>query len=174
MRAGMATGLARFALGVAIVLATAARAPAQQDGVDADADEAAPRAPLTVELIEDLRFGKVVADPVRNGEVLVDAVSGRKLVRGGVYDFGGSHSRAEIRLSGEPDARYVVLVPDTVSLSGRGGQAVLTDIVVSPDRVGRLGPDGRAIVYVGATLTVRPALAGSSFGGTFQILADYE
>ena len=107
------------------------------------------------------------------GTVTVDAETGLKRLAGGAYDFGGFHSRAELRLTGEPDAPFVLLLPDRIPLEGGYGGAELTDLVASPDGFGRLGPDGRMTVYIGATLVITPSTRGQ-FGGDFDLLVDYQ
>jgi hypothetical protein len=170
----LAPSLAVFValLGLAVPAAAAENISAGP-GDDPLAEEP-PRRELTVEHIEDLQFGVVVADPSRHGAVTIDADSGRKRTSGGAYDFGGRHGRAELRLSGEPDAPFVVLLPDRVPLEGPHGGAELSDLAVIPDQFGRLGPDGYATVYIGATLRVRPAMGGNRYGGIFHILAEYQ
>ncbi len=139
----------------------------------AAAAEQVDRQPLILEFVEDLRFGVIVKDRARFGEVVIDATTGRKWLRGGAYDFGGHHARAELRLIGEPDAPYVVLVPDSIPLGEHWRGAELSDLVVSPGRFGRLGPDGRATIFIGATLKVLPTMAPGDYTVTFHMTADY-
>ena len=129
--------------------------------------------PLKIEHIETLRFGRVVSDQMIYGTVTVDAETGLKRLAGGAHDFGGFHSRAELRISGEPDSPFVLLLPERIVLQGGYGDAELIDLIASPNGFGRLGPDGHTTVFIGATLVIMPSTRGS-FGGNFDILVDYQ
>lgn len=127
---------------------------------------------LRIEAVEDLGFGKVVAGTGHGGEVVLDPATGRKTARGGAYDLGGYSSRAEFIIRGKPNARFAILLPDRVTLSGKGGKLVLRNLTSSPSHFGRIGPGGAATVYVGATLELRRNPPTGAFHGAFSILLD--
>lgn len=126
---------------------------------------------LRVEAVEDLGFGKVVAGG-GGGQVVLDPATGRKTARGGAFDLGGYASRAEFIIRGTPNARFAILLPDRVTLSGKGGKVVLRNLTSSPRHFGRIGPNGAARVYVGATLELRRNPPTGTFRGAFSILLD--
>ena len=125
-----------------------------------------------VELVEDLRFGKVAAGIGHGGKVVLDPATDRKTVRGGAYDLGGHHSRAEFMVRGKPNTRFAILLPDKIKLSGKGGEVVLRKLTSSPDHHGRIGPNGGTTVYVGATLKLRRDQPTGKFRGSFSVLLD--
>lgn len=127
---------------------------------------------LRVEAVEDLGFGKVVAGTGSGGQVVLDPATGRKTVRGGAYDLGGYHSRAEFLIRGKANTRFAILLPDRINLAGKQGQVVMTKLTSSPSHFGRIGPDGAATVYVGATLDLHRNPPTGAFRGSFSILLD--
>lgn len=133
--------------------------------------------PLTIEQVEELDFGRIAGDVALPGEVVIDPVSGQKTLSGGVVDLGGSHSRATFEISGEAGAEFVITLPGEREIKGQDteapGRVVLTDFASSPSRSGVLGPDGRATVYVGATLKMKPGQPGGHYRGPLDIFVDY-
>ena len=140
----------------------------------ADEPEDAPRAPLEISFVEELSFGRVVSEFGRGGSVVIDPDSNRKRLRGGAVDLSGPYGRAVLRVTGEPRARFVITLPPEVKLTGKGGGAVLTDLTASPTLVGQLGPDGSAMIYLGATLRMRPGQPAGNYNGKFDIFVDYQ
>lgn len=128
---------------------------------------------LHVRFIEDLEFGEVSADSRLNGKVIIDPATGAKHVYG-TLDLGGRYSRGELDIWGEPGERFMVTLPDQVQLSSKGGATLmLSDFTVFPDRTGVLGPDGKATIYLGATLAVKANNPSVKAKGTINIFVDY-
>lgn len=135
------------------------------------------RRPLLAEEINALEFGKVTTDGVLGGSVTVDPHSGQKSLRSGAVDLGGYHSPATFRIVGEPNARFVITLPDRVELSHSGkaiGHAVLEDFRSDSARIGILSANGEAIIRVGATLRLPGASGTGQFRSDFAIYVDYE
>ena len=140
----------------------------------AEEPDAAPRVALQIHFVEELSFGRVVSEFGRGGAVVIDPDSNRKRLQGGAVDLSGPYGRAVLRVTGEPRARFVITLPPEVKLTGKGGGAVLTDITASPTLVGQLGPDGSAMIYLGATLRMRPGQPAGAYNGKFDIFVDYQ
>ncbi len=137
--------------------------------------ESEPRLPLEVTTITELRFGRNTTDGVRPGQIVIEADTGRKKVLGGAIDLGGDSNRARHEINGEPNAGFVIILPKEVQLSASGGDAcgVLTNFTSSPAKVGRLGPDGKATVYVGATLRFAPTTRTKNCKASFNFVVEY-
>ncbi len=129
--------------------------------------------PLKVEAVEDLRFGKVVAGGGQRGEVVLDAATGHRTMRGGVYDLGGYFGRGEFVVRGEPDTRFAIMLPNSIEISGGGKIVVISNLTSSPDRQGVIGPGGKATVYVGGTLELRRNSPTGKIYGSIDVLFDH-
>ena len=125
-----------------------------------------------MELVEDLSFGKVVPGNARNGVIVIDPLTGRKTALGGAMDLGGYHSRAEYIVRGTPNTRFVITLPRSVTLKGKKGSLVLTRFTSSPRKVGRIGPNGEAKVYVGAALRFQGKAAEGRYSGFTDLFVD--
>ncbi len=160
------------ALVAVAALGTVACSLAQAAEPNADG-EGEPRVPLQIQYLEELSFGRVVSDFGGHGAVVVDPDSNRKLIRGGAIDLGGHHGRGVIRVMGEPSAQFVITLPAEVKLSGKRGSTVVTDLTASPTLIGQIGPDGTALVYIGATMRMRAGQPSGGYKGKFDIFVDY-
>ncbi len=153
-----------------LVLALPGPAGAQEDKGD--------KRPLNVEQLEELAFGRITSDPSASGAVLIDPVSGNKTLLGGAVDLGGEHSRAEFLITGEPEARFVITLPDQRKIKSEGsggpGTATVTDFASHPERSAALGRNGRATVYLGATLKFKPGQPAGKYQSALDILVEYE
>ena len=165
--AGQVGFLLAFLLGAALWTGASSLARAEEP-------EDAPRVALQIHFVEELSFGRVVSEFGRGGAVVIDPESNRKRLQGGAVDLSGPYGRAVLRVTGEPRARFVITLPPEVKLAGKGGGAVLTDITASPTLVGQLGPDGSAMIYLGATLRMRPGQPAGAYNGKFDIFVDYQ
>ncbi len=127
---------------------------------------------LNVEFIEGLSFGKVMAGN-NSGKVVINPITGQKETYGS-FDLGGDYHRGEIEVKGVPGKRFYVSLPRVVVLHTRGKKSIrLTDFTVHPSSTGTLGSDGRAVIYLGATLTLRPSQQGARSKGRINVFVDY-
>lgn len=128
---------------------------------------------LKVDFVEGLSFGKVMADTAAEGRVVINPATGQKETYGS-FDLGGNYHRGEIEVRGIPGKRFYVSLPTVVVLTSRGERAIrLTDFTVHPSNTGTLGVDGRAVLYLGATLTLRPSQQGARSKGRINVFVDY-
>ncbi len=139
-------------------------------------------APLTVERIpkRDLRFG-TVAVASSGGTVVIDPATGFRTFSGGAFDLGGTGLRAEFSVRGEPGTEFTIdIVPNGNTLVRKGGQTVGISLFKSSppstgeigSATGEIGSDGKAKVFVGATLTVAPFQPPGKYRGLFDIIVD--
>ena len=85
------------------------------------------------------------------------------------------HGRGEFEITGEPNTRFVITLPKEVDVQNpTGKQITLSHFTVHPDKVGILGPEGKAVIQVGATLNLGPGREGRIEGRrAVDIFVDY-
>lgn len=149
---------------------------------------------LQIRPVDDLRFGRFIADNLLGGQIIIDPVTGNKKMVG-AFNAGGDHSRAEYQITGEPNKKFVVTLPaHGFNLDAKqtgpqverfsvyivnSGSPVTNDntqgIHPGPRQtvIGQLGPDGRATLFVGGTLVARPKLGSKTFNRSTDIFVDY-
>jgi len=165
-------------VGIIVAALTALMAAAASPGPAYAADDTDKTLrPLNVERVEELAFGRIVGDERLPGQVVIDAVTGQKTVQGAAVDLGGEHRRAEYLVLGAPGHSFVITLPDEHSIEGKGkggkDTALVKDFTSHPADVGRLGPDGRTTVYVGATFHLKPGQKGGDYQGPLDIFVSY-
>ncbi len=148
--------------------ASGGNVPLSVKSLDDDDDERQ----ITLRLVEDLSFGKIVAGGRRGGAVVINAATGRRTVSGGAIQLGGRYGRAEFVVRGTPNTRFRIFYPGKIEMRGQNGRARLIDINSVPGRVGTIGRNGEAIIFVGATLELRSSQPSGRYRGTFSIRAD--
>lgn len=128
---------------------------------------------LKIETIQDLKFGRVVGDSQHSGTVVIHADTGSKTVSR-LYDAGGFHSRAEFEIIGKPNKKFIVTLPNKVRLPiSTDKRPKIGRFTIFPSSTGRFGPNGKAKVFVGATLKLGPTDRGGEGSGTVPIYVDY-
>lgn len=138
-----------------------------------EGDERSHLKPLSIRTLQDLSFGRLSADSHLRGNVVINPADGNKLTQN-VRNLGGLHTPAELEILGEPNKRFFVTLPDSVYVpGGNGSDYELKEFRVHPNKVGVLGPDGKAIILVGATLTIDAEHPGGQSGRSIDIFVDY-
>jgi hypothetical protein len=128
---------------------------------------------LNVETIQDLNFGRVVADSRHGGTVVIHADTGSKTVNR-LYDAGGVHSRAEFEIKGKPNKHFVITLPARIVLPiSSGKEPRVGRFTAFPSTTGTLGADGKAIIFIGGTLKLGPTQQGGEGSGPVPIYVDY-
>ena len=130
------------------------------------------RRTLRIEVIDDLRFGRVTIAANRGGEIILDPQTGNWRMQGGVYDLGGHRGRAEFSVRGKPGTEFAISLPTTLDLAGNGPPMTVSDLASYPTKAGVVGPDGRATIYVGGTLRIRAKEAPGDYRGSLQVYLD--
>ena len=129
---------------------------------------------LRVFHVEDLRFGRIIAGRHGRSTVVMDPATGYKTAHGGAHDMRGDYSRAEYEVRGKPGANFAILLPAKVHMKTKGGQVQLIDFTSAPAQFGVIGPGGRAIVYVGASLVMHPNQKPGPYTGDYDVLFERE
>jgi uncharacterized protein DUF4402 len=128
---------------------------------------------LMIKTIQELKFGRVVGDSRHGGDVVIHADTGSKTVNR-LYDAGGFHSRAEFEIMGKPEKKFVVTLPSKIELPNiTTTKPRVESFTVFPSSTGTFGPDGKARLFIGATLKVGPTQQGGEGSGPVPIYVDY-
>ncbi|GJL77820.1 MAG: hypothetical protein NPINA01_08090 [Nitrospinaceae bacterium] len=128
---------------------------------------------LRLKTIDDLKFGRVIADSQQGGSVVIHADTGSKTVNQ-LYDAGGFHSRAQFEIKGKPYKKFVIALPDKITLPANTGiRSRVGRFTVFPSTIGRFGRDGKARVFIGGTLKLGPTKQGGEGSGPVPIYVDY-
>jgi hypothetical protein len=136
-----------------------------------------------------LQFGKIASQPSGVTKIVIDPITGSKNVIGGP-DLGGQYGPAKFEVTGNPGNLFVVTLPRKITLDGQTGSIIkasqLTVHIPSQqqngsfsfgtngDKVGSLGPDGKATIFIGGTLTVRPGKTSGKYVGAIPLFVDYQ
>jgi hypothetical protein len=123
---------------------------------------------LNVRLLSPIQFGKFTS--ASGGSVVVDARSGSCTGRGGAVMVRTTCAKGIIELRGMPGEQVVVDLPSESPMSGKdGGETILRDFTMDRENPIILGPDGKARIGVGATLTGAGAMKNGEYAGQFQV-----
>ncbi len=141
-------------------------------------DKASAVVPISVSrVLQALNFGRIVADSLSGGTVVIDASTGNKTVIGSITEIIGGHSRGVFEVTGDPSSDFTITLPTELIISGKVGGGVqtirLTNFTSSPSATGITGPDGRAIVFIGATASLIPGQPGSIYNNAVNVFVDY-
>jgi hypothetical protein len=133
----------------------------------------APLRPLTVAIDTTLDFSTAAHTDRGAGSITIDAGTGRRQLIG-LISLGGPALVGTVTITGEPFARVVVDLPNSIVLnSNLGAIADVTQIRSDLPPHPTIGQDGRLVFTFGGRLTVRDEAAGE-FRGRIPITADYE
>ncbi len=137
---------------------------------------AAQTTPITIQQHKDLKFAKAAGDANQSGTVIIDATTGSKTTTGGAVDFGGKHQRAEFNVRGDPNLGFTITLPGQIQITGQNTSAVATvkNFASVPANFGVLNAQGKATVYVGATLELQPGQTADDYNGQFDVIVNYQ
>lgn len=131
--------------------------------------------PITIVLQDDLAFGSVAGDGSLPGAVTVDAATGAKSVSGGAFDFGGVHARARFLVSGDKNTAYIITLPSSITATDGGAGTTTIDTFASdPSGTGSFPGNGRATMFVGATMNLGVAQSAGSYSGVYSVIVEYQ
>ncbi|MEQ8196024.1 MAG: DUF4402 domain-containing protein [Rhodospirillales bacterium] len=131
--------------------------------------------PVRIQRRGNLRFGRFGSNGPA-GMITINPNNGLKTVSGGVFDFGGVHSRARFRIRGERNTYVVVTLPNQVPITAVGSGTLsmtLQNFTMNATNPIFLGPSGRVDIYVGATLVVGQSQHRGVYHGSFTVEAEY-
>lgn len=132
--------------------------------------------PISVTQQQDLAFGTIASSLAQGGTVVINATTGTKTVTGGITDLGGTHGRAEFLVKGDNNTAFTITLPGSITITAASGPGTATvdSFASDPSSSGVLGGNGKATVFVGATLQLGANQAGESYSGAFDIIVDYQ
>ncbi|GJL77925.1 MAG: hypothetical protein NPINA01_09140 [Nitrospinaceae bacterium] len=141
---------------------------------------------LKVNSLHSLQFGEIVSNSGRGARVVIDPVTGSKVVYSGVA-LGGRYGPAEFELQGQPNKRFVITLPRQIVLTGgNGGGARVSELIayLPSSRAGKsrkkdgnvfgsFGRDGKARLLVGGTLSLDSDRVTGNFKAPLDVFVDY-
>ena len=129
-------------------------------------------APIAIDKKSDLTFASVSAHPMNSGTVVVGTTGGR--ICGKHLTCSGPVSASSFEVVGEANLSFAITLPTSVTLSSGTNNMTVDGFTSSPVTPGILAGDGKASIFVGATLHVGPNQPFDVYSGSFIINIDYE
>jgi spore coat protein U-like protein len=134
------------------------------------------RRPVTITLLRDLDFGRIVATAT-SGTVTVDPDTGTRSVSGGPVLAGGTPQTARFRIAATPATLVLITRNALPVLTRAGGGATMPVTLITMS--GAVNPvtapaSGVFDIDIGGALSVGANQTDGAYSGTFQINADYQ
>lgn len=136
--------------------------------------EASPPArAVSIEITQDLDFGRAALGANEAGTIAVDARTGQRLPAG-LVDLGGSSFRGSAIIHGDPFRRVRVDLSDSGTMrAAQGATGELIDLRTDAPPVVTLDARGQFVLGFGGRFALRNG-DGGDFRGRISITADYE
>ena len=132
--------------------------------------------PSTVQRLQDLQFGDIIAGSTISTVVINPSTDSRSIQTGNATAFGGTVSAAQFQVSARPLLYYQINVPSSTTLTRNGGsQTMLVDNFTLNGASIRLLPLFTSIgnFKVGGRLTVGAAQEPGQYDGSFTVTVNY-
>lgn len=141
---------------------------------------------LQVNKVHELKFGAIVSNGTGGTRIIIDPVTGNKIVFAGI-DLGGGSGPAVFEVKGQPNRRFIITLPRQIMLTGKAGsEHRISELIAylpsnrgpksrkgDGSAIGYLGRDGKAKLYVGGTLSLDPKKPTGKLYATFDVFVDY-
>ena len=165
--------LARFALLAGFVAGISAGwfTPARAAGAVATAT-ATIVAPIAIAKKSDLAFASVTVRPTNSSTVVVGTTGGR--ICGKQLTCSGPVSAGSFEIVGGANLGFAIALPTSVTLSSSASSMTVDGFKSRPAAAGVLAGDGKASIFVGATLHVAANQPFGVYSGNFAIGVQYE
>lgn len=132
---------------------------------------ALPERPLTVDVVADLDFSRLVAG-AGGGSLSLDPRTGASR-EGAIESIGGGGFVGRVHITGTPLREVQIDLPDSIELTGSRGDIVrVTNIATNLPADSRLGPDGTLDFAFGGRLTLSGSASGD-YRGRIAITVSY-
>ena len=131
--------------------------------------------PISITAPTNLSFGALIRPNSGSGTISLDPATGDAMLTG-IAAIGAAPVRARFVVNGEGGQSFSVSVPDTVEMSGPGGDLIATlhsDAGGAQTLDGSPGGPGTAAFHVGGDLTVPAATITGLYSGIFQVTVQY-
>ncbi len=132
--------------------------------------------PSTVQRLQDLQFGDIIAGSTVSTVVVNPFSDARSIQTGNATAFGGTVSAARFQVSARPLLYYQISLPSSTTLTRNGGsQTMLVDNFTLNGASIRLLPLFTSIgnFKVGGRLTVGAAQEPGEYEGSFSVTVNY-
>lgn len=134
--------------------------------------------PIVVSSTSNMSFGIVSRPLTGNGTVNLDAVTGVRTVTGNGAEGINSPApfRAAYTVSGEGGQVFSAALPSTFTMTGPGGEIVVTPTISAPGTQtlsSSLGSAGSYSFHVGGSFPMTSTTPLGSYSGTFAVIVQY-
>ncbi len=129
-------------------------------------------APIAIAKKSDLAFASVTAHPTNAGTVVVGTTGGR--ICGKQLICSGPVAAGSFEVVGGANLGFSITLPTSVTLSSGASSMTVDGFKSSPAAAGVLAGNGKASIFVGATLHVGPNQPLDVYSGSIIINIDYE
>ena len=118
-------------------------------------------------------FGDIGAGAIP-GTVIIDVDGSRTSTGGASVNSNTSGTPASFEVSGDPNALYVITLPDSVLITSASGDSMKVDRFTSaPSAGGQLDSSGRQTLNVGARMNVDSFQPFGSYRGIMETTVEY-
>ncbi len=128
---------------------------------------------LQVEVLEEIDFGRVVANRQQAGTVRLDG-NRNAVVTGGSEALPGARSITRIRVKGSPNQQVMAMLPSTATLQGPRGTLQLSAFQVLPDAMQTLDASGVATFTIISTLNMPANATDGRYLADVLVSFDYQ
>lgn len=136
-------------------------------------EASAPARAVSIEITQDLDFGRAALNAGDAGTIAVDARTGQRRPAG-LVDLGGSSFRGSAVIHGDPFRRVRVDLSDGGTMrAAQGATGELVDLRTDAPPVVTLDARGEYVLGFGGRFALRDGESGD-FRGRISITADYE
>ncbi|MEO8431432.1 MAG: DUF4402 domain-containing protein [Acidobacteriota bacterium] len=127
---------------------------------------------ISITKLVDLEFKDIVPGAAA-GTVVMSPAGVRTSTGGATLGTGVGSSPASFRVSGQPSARFAIVLPNSVAVSNGVQTMTVNTFRRAPGGAGNLGAGGAQTISVGATCRVAANQAGGTYTGNFNVTVTY-
>lgn len=118
-------------------------------------------------------FGDISASSIP-GSVTIDIDGSRTTTGGATVNSNTSATPARYEVTGDPNALYIITLPDSVVITSSAGDSMVVDTFISsPSTNGQLDSGGRQNLTVGATMRVGSFQPFGAYTGVMATTVEY-
>jgi len=134
--------------------------------------QATVKRPITIDKVDDLDFGNVLAGGT-SGTVVMPTNGGRFRTGGVTLGPLASEGPAIFNVAGDPGASYGITIPSSLTLDHNTDHMTVDAFVSTPSTNGTLDGDGKNVLKVGGTLHVDANQASGVYTQSFTVTVAY-
>jgi hypothetical protein len=127
---------------------------------------------IAITKLVDLKFADIVPGAA-NGTVRMTPAGVRTSAGGATLGNGATASPASFRVTGQPNATYSIVLPNSINVSNGVQTMVVNTWRSTPNNNGNLGAAGAQTLAVGATCRVSANQAAGVYSANFNVTVTY-